>query len=318
MISNHSFCRSKLRRRLGMPPAGLALAGALSVLMGASERPGQPVQPEPWIAPARPAKKPNPIKPDSASFDAGKRIYERECLSCHGAKGAGDGAKAPDLERKPGNLAAPEMWEQSDGALFWKISEGRAPMPATKTLISDDERWHVINFVRTLAPPNSAPTPPQYAMPEVYRKAISAAIKAYGPLRAALAGKGDGAAASKVVPALADALANLSKTDDAAASDAAKSAWREDAGACATAAEALKSAGEDVTKLRQAFATLSTSLIHAIDRYGHMEAGPVSIFAETPANAPLWIQTDAKAQDPYGAGAETQAPKRRLAAQQRP
>jgi mono/diheme cytochrome c family protein len=300
--------------------AGLALAGGM-VALKADRVMAQPPQQEPWVAPSRAAKKANPVKPDSASLDAGKRIYDRECLSCHGPKGAGDGAKAADLERKPGNLASPAMWEQSDGALFWKISEGKSPMPATKTLISDDERWHVINFLRTLAPQDSAPTPPQYAMPESYRKSVSAAIRAYEPLRAALAGSGDGAAAAKAVPALADALGALSKVNDPAADQAAASAWRDDAAACAAAGSGLRAAGTDVSQLRQAFGAASSSLVRAIERYGHAEAGPVLVFMGALVKggpATPWIQSDPTPRDPYGVGVDKQTPSKRLAGQRKP
>jgi mono/diheme cytochrome c family protein len=293
---------------------GLLIMGALCAFSAAAAMALQPGPPAPWVAPARAAKKANPEHRDANSIQVGKRIFERECLSCHGAKGLGDGPKAADLERHPGNLALPAMWDESDGALFWKISEGNAPMPATKTLLSEDERWHVINYVRTLAPPESVPTKPKYVVPETHRRAISAVIRAYEPVRAALAGSGDGAA--KVVPALADAVAALRQADAASLPDAAKSAWAEDAGACAGAVATLVTAGDDSAKLRLALAPLSASLICLVERYGHAEAMPVFVFedAASAGPGPSWIQLDAKPRDPYGPTSATQTPKQRLGA----
>jgi mono/diheme cytochrome c family protein len=310
----------KLRHPVAPPrvPTGFLIVGALLALAVAAAMAPQPAQPAPWVAPARAAKKLNPEHRDANSLKVGKKIFERECLSCHGAKGVGDGPKAADLERHPGNLAAPAMWDQTDGALFWKISEGNAPMPATKTLLSEDERWHVINYVRTLAPPESAPTSPQYAVPETHRRAISAVIRAYEPVRAALAGSGAGAAAAKALPALADAVGGLRQAEAGTLPDAARSTWLEDADACAAAVGKLVSAGDDIAKLREAFAALSASLVRVVERYGHAEAGPVFVFMETPAisgQTPLWVQTDAKAQDPFGAPSEKQTPTKRLAGQ---
>ena len=249
-------------------PLGLLLFG---IGVAAAEQGKAPL--EPWVAPSRAAKKANPEHADSNSLNVGKRVYERECMACHGSKGMGDGPKAADLERRPGNLADPAMWDQSDGALFWKLTEGRAPMPATKTLLSDDERWHVINYVRTLPPAESAPSDPKFVVQDAPRKALSQVVRAYEAIRAGLVDKGDGAAVAAALPGLADATAALATVDAATLPDAAKSAWLDDAKACAAAADALKSAGDDIGKLRAAFCACSASLITAIERYGHSEAG---------------------------------------------
>jgi mono/diheme cytochrome c family protein len=107
---------------------------------------------EKWTAPARAAAKKNPVTVNDTSIALGKKIYERQCLACHGAQGRGDGPVAAHLEKRPGNLSSPELWEQSDGALFWKVNEGHKPMPTFKHIMSDEERWPVINYIRTLAP----------------------------------------------------------------------------------------------------------------------------------------------------------------------
>ena len=110
-----------------------------------------------WMAPARAAAKKNPIPANETSIALGKKIYERQCLACHGAQGKGDGPVAAHLEKRPGNLSDPKLWEQSDGALFWKVNEGHRPMPTFKRIMSDEERWPVINYIRTLAPRPSIP-----------------------------------------------------------------------------------------------------------------------------------------------------------------
>jgi mono/diheme cytochrome c family protein len=129
------------------------------VLAGPGATPGAIAQSDPkapqeeWVAPVRAAKKKNPVPADEKSMALGKAVYIRECLSCHGSTGKGDGPAAKDLIRKAGDLSSPKMWAQSDGALFWKISEGRTPMPTFEKLIKEEnDRWHVINYIRTLAP----------------------------------------------------------------------------------------------------------------------------------------------------------------------
>jgi mono/diheme cytochrome c family protein len=105
-----------------------------------------------WTAPARASAKKNPVAANETSIALGKKIYERQCLACHGPKGTGDGPMAAHLDKRPGNLSSPKLWEQSDGALFWKVNEGHRPMPTFKHIMSDEERWPVINYIRTLAP----------------------------------------------------------------------------------------------------------------------------------------------------------------------
>lgn len=125
---------------------GIALLGALAIAtlaQGAGKIPNQ------WIAPSRAARKKNPVAADAGSIARGKRLYARECLSCHGATGKGDGSDAADLEKKPANLRSSATQHQSDGALFWKISEGRRPMPAMRKKWSEQQRWDVVNYIRT-------------------------------------------------------------------------------------------------------------------------------------------------------------------------
>lgn len=103
-----------------------------------------------WVAPAAAAGKKNPVASNDASIGTGRKIYGKECLSCHGKKGIGDGPKASDLSKEPGNLTTKDFQAQSDGAIFYKITKGNKPMPSFGTAYSDEERWSLVNYVRTL------------------------------------------------------------------------------------------------------------------------------------------------------------------------
>ena len=94
---------------------------------------------------------------DAQSLSKGKELYTAGCMPCHGPAGKGDGSAAALLERngapiRPGNLSDPKLWQQSDGTLFWKISEGKTPMPAFQEAFSEEQRWQIVTYVRTLAP----------------------------------------------------------------------------------------------------------------------------------------------------------------------
>lgn len=106
----------------------------------------------PWSAPSSAASKKNPVAADKASLRKGKKLYKAACLPCHGNKGKGNGAAAVALPIHPGDLTdSKRMKDQGDGAIFWKISEGRGPMPPFKGSFSDTDRWNILNYVRTLA-----------------------------------------------------------------------------------------------------------------------------------------------------------------------
>jgi mono/diheme cytochrome c family protein len=121
-----------------------AIAMVAPAVLTAEDAPGQE-----WKAPARAARRKNPIPADQKSIEAGKTVYTAQCVMCHGPKGLGDGPQAKDLTPKPRNLSDPNIQSQTDGSIFWKLTEGKKPMPSFEKLVSENDRWNVINYVRT-------------------------------------------------------------------------------------------------------------------------------------------------------------------------
>ena len=103
-----------------------------------------------WLAPEQQKHVSNPIAQDESSISAGKRIYTKRCEGCHGSAGSGDGPDAADLSIEPAKLYDESTVAQADGELFWKIRTGKKPMPKYDNRLSEEETWHVINFIRTL------------------------------------------------------------------------------------------------------------------------------------------------------------------------
>ena len=100
----------------------------------------------PWVAPADAKAAKSPVK----GVGNAKKAIETNCVSCHGPSGKGDGPAAAALPPpKPANWTADAVQKQSDGELFWKISNGRGAMPPWKHL-PDNERWEIVNYIRTL------------------------------------------------------------------------------------------------------------------------------------------------------------------------
>lgn len=106
---------------------------------------------EKWTAPAAEARKKNPVAVSESSLAAGQKIYAKRCVACHGKTGNGDGPDAADLGIHPAKLSAPAIQEATDGALYWKITVGKKPMPNYGTRLSPTDRWNVINYLRSLA-----------------------------------------------------------------------------------------------------------------------------------------------------------------------
>ena len=93
----------------------------------------------------------NPIAADEENITAGGALFAASCAVCHGEEGDGDGPAAASLGKSPADLSADHVQELSDGALFYIISHGKpeTPMPAWENLLDEQERWQVVNFLRT-------------------------------------------------------------------------------------------------------------------------------------------------------------------------
>jgi mono/diheme cytochrome c family protein len=110
-----------------------------------------------WRTTAAAKKLKNPVPPTEDAIAAGKQAYGEHCRNCHGDKGDGKGKKAAELSVAPGDFTdAPAMARRTDGELFWQITRGRLPMPAFEDKLSDQERWQLVDYIRTFANKSSA------------------------------------------------------------------------------------------------------------------------------------------------------------------
>ena len=105
---------------------------------------------KPWPVPDKDKKMKNPIATDATSIAAGKALWNTHCKSCHGAKGLGDGSKAEQLKTDPGDFSKADVQNETDGTLFFRTTKGREDMPKFDKKIPDaDDRWSIVNFIRT-------------------------------------------------------------------------------------------------------------------------------------------------------------------------
>lgn len=93
----------------------------------------------------------NPYANDEGSVKSGKLLYVKYCVTCHGDKGKGNGIAAAALNPKPADHTSAALQAEPDGSLYYKVTNGRTPMPQFKTTLNDAQRWTLISYIRTLA-----------------------------------------------------------------------------------------------------------------------------------------------------------------------
>ncbi|MGH9741764.1 MAG: c-type cytochrome [Candidatus Acidiferrum sp.] len=109
-----------------------------------------------WKIPEEAKLRKNPIASSPAVLAAARAIYLDKCANCHGQTGKGDGPDASQYYPSPASLAdAKRMDDRTDGEIFYQISQGRKPMPAFKKRLSEEQRWKLVLFVRSLSVPAS-------------------------------------------------------------------------------------------------------------------------------------------------------------------
>lgn len=90
----------------------------------------------------------------AASIVQGAALYPEHCARCHGVGGHGDGPDAAALAVPVADLTADHLWEHDDGELFWwllhgiETPDGIPVMPGTEGVLSDDQRWALIDAIR--------------------------------------------------------------------------------------------------------------------------------------------------------------------------
>lgn len=102
-----------------------------------------------WVVPESAKGVVNVYSENEIATQKGAKLYQKLCWTCHGKTGQGDGPAGSGLNPKPRNFSLTEVQDQSDGELFWKLSNGRGMMIPYKHSLSEDQRWQLINFIRT-------------------------------------------------------------------------------------------------------------------------------------------------------------------------
>lgn len=96
-----------------------------------------------WRVPTEAIEKANPLAERPELAAGGKKLFTRNCVECHGKSGEG--------LKKAADLQLPVVQGQSDGALFWKITNGNPDrgMPSFSRL-PELQRWQIVLYLRSL------------------------------------------------------------------------------------------------------------------------------------------------------------------------
>ncbi len=114
-------------------------------------------QNRPWAIPEAAKLRKNPIQSSPAVLAAARAIYLDKCANCHGQTGKGDGPDANSYYPTPASLADPRrMNTRTDGEIFYQISQGRKPMPSFQKRLTEEQRWQLVLFIRSLSASSSA------------------------------------------------------------------------------------------------------------------------------------------------------------------
>jgi mono/diheme cytochrome c family protein len=133
---------------------------------GQGHRPGEPPRRSPPAeavpvtgrAPSRSldeaAQLQNPLPPGPETVARGQALFRLNCQPCHGQAGKGDGRVAPYFQAAkvppPADLTSDRVRSRTDGQLYAIIDQGLGAMPPFGHLLSDEERWALVAFIRSL------------------------------------------------------------------------------------------------------------------------------------------------------------------------
>ncbi len=123
--------------------------------------------PAPWAAPEEERARTNPVPVSADALRQGRAVYHQHCPLCHGVSGRGEGPAARVHSRRstraPKDLTDPKVQaEMTDGEIFWKTAaglreDGKVSHPAYRGVISDDDLWRLVHFIRSLSTTHESP-----------------------------------------------------------------------------------------------------------------------------------------------------------------
>ena len=104
----------------------------------------------------------NPLKDSASAITDGKEAFSHYCVACHGMDGQNTGVPFADRMSPPvPSLAGTDVQSYTDGQLKWIVDFGNWPscIPGSKIILSVDEIWSIVLYLRHLPPAGSLGEP---------------------------------------------------------------------------------------------------------------------------------------------------------------
>jgi mono/diheme cytochrome c family protein len=109
-----------------------------------------------WDVPADQKAVVAPMKFTPEMQKQGEQIYLKNCQACHGIPAKDNWVK---MMPPPGDISKDKVQVQTDGELYYRVTAGKTPMPEFRNILTDDDRWHVVAYMRTFNPKYVQPDP---------------------------------------------------------------------------------------------------------------------------------------------------------------
>jgi mono/diheme cytochrome c family protein len=100
--------------------------------------------------PTNASKMQNPFKGDETVTKYAQKAYMKYCWICHGDEGKGDGPGSAALTTKPADFNSDQVLNRTDGELMWWIQHGGENMQPFADLLSKEDTWKMVNYIRKL------------------------------------------------------------------------------------------------------------------------------------------------------------------------
>jgi mono/diheme cytochrome c family protein len=108
----------------------------------------------------------NPLAETPDTIESGRVAFSHYCVACHGLDGQNTGVPfASQMSPPVPSLRSYQVQSYTDGQLKWILDHGLSPsgMPGSKGILTDNELWSIVVYIRHLPEAGSLGEPAMYS-----------------------------------------------------------------------------------------------------------------------------------------------------------
>jgi mono/diheme cytochrome c family protein len=103
-----------------------------------------------WAIPAEATNLQSPVAGSPDALKKGQSVFESRCRPCHGPEGKGNGPLSDPAHPAADLTAGVAADLAPDGVLFYRVWNGKRPMPAFKSELTQEDVWAVVEYIKSL------------------------------------------------------------------------------------------------------------------------------------------------------------------------